>query len=149
MSAWVVNRKHIIYMVDCHRRIEANQQYDRRIVEPEKLAEYANMLWQENIKSVQHRYPDCVNKPENMPGPIGESFVILPEEFLKVSKPAPMSVADLAQLAKSIHCYEYQSCEHDEWNGSDAYLFCQMLRDDILRSLPGYDDAHWGGPLGE
>jgi hypothetical protein len=112
---------------------------------PESMAILGNMLWQENIKSVQCRYPDCVDHPENMPGPVGETFEILPTDFGKIPV-VPMTLSELVQIAKSISCYGYQSCEHDGWKKSEASTFCDGLKEDILRALPGWEEAKWGAP---
>lgn len=46
-----------------------------------------------------------------------------------------------AELAKGIANYEYQSCEHPEWESSEARAFCLAMKEAILSSLPGYDAA--------
>jgi hypothetical protein len=46
-------------------------------------------------------------------------------------------------LLKAINCYEYQSCEHDDWEKSQAYRFCDALRKMLIRELPGYEEAVW------
>ena len=45
------------------------------------------------------------------------------------------------EVLKAIGCYEYQSCEHDEWEESEAARFCAALRAAIVSRLPGYDAA--------
>ena len=49
-----------------------------------------------------------------------------------------------AQCAKLVDCFEYQACDWRHWEGSDAAKLCDMARSNILRSLPGYDEASWG-----
>lgn len=44
----------------------------------------------------------------------------------------------------ALSCYEYQSCEHPEWEGSRARGFCSEFRDCLIATLPGYEDASWG-----
>jgi hypothetical protein len=141
MSAWVVSRDHIVFMVKSHNRLN---RFDR--LNPEKMAALGNMLWQENIKSVQCRYPDCVDNPKNMPGPIGENFKLLPEDFLQFGSVKPKELGELVQLAKSISCYEYQSCEHAGWKDSEAHTFCAEMKESILLALPGWEEAKWGAP---
>jgi hypothetical protein len=51
---------------------------------------------------------------------------------------------DVVVLIKAIHCYEYQSCEHDEWEKSKAADYCTALESMLVHELPGYDAAPWG-----
>lgn len=99
------------------------------------------MLWNENIKSVSARFPN--EGVDTLPGPIGEDYRFMAidcdrygfEDFLK-----------LGQVAKSLDCYEYQSCEHDGWKDSQAHAFCEALRNLLLTRLPGFEEAEWGAP---
>jgi hypothetical protein len=45
---------------------------------------------------------------------------------------------------KNIHCYQYQSCEHEGWDASMARQFCTALLASLEHDVPGYDDAPWG-----
>jgi hypothetical protein len=86
------------------------------------------LLWRENMRSLAARYGDeekdlaeyCYQRPDR--------------DFT------------LAELLKLAHCYEYQSCEHDEWKESDALAFCRSLREALESKVPGYDAAPWGIP---
>lgn len=49
-----------------------------------------------------------------------------------------------AYAAKILDCYEYQACEHDEWEASKAARAIDGLRRQLLSSLPGYSAAPWG-----
>ena len=48
------------------------------------------------------------------------------------------------QLLKLIHCLDYQSCEHAEWEQSLAKTILMDLEGHIIPALPGYDEAPWG-----
>ncbi len=50
---------------------------------------------------------------------------------------------DPVAVLKAIQCYEYQSCEHPEWETSEAHEFCQALRSAAIDKLPGYSEAQW------
>lgn len=84
------------------------------------------MLWNENKRSVDHRYNEANDREVYT---FAESYVSNPVAILK-----------------AIDCYEYQSCEHDEWQQSEAFAFCQALRHAVISMLPGYDDAAWEIP---
>lgn len=49
----------------------------------------------------------------------------------------------VVELLKAIICYEYQACETDDWDDSEAALFCETLHSLLIRFLPGYDGAPW------
>jgi hypothetical protein len=80
------------------------------------------MLMTENRLSVNHRYDENeIEAPyvfDSLPGQVDPVVVL-----------------------KAIDCYEYQTCEHPEWHKSEAYAFCQALRDKMIHHLPGYDEA--------
>lgn len=44
-----------------------------------------------------------------------------------------------AEVAAMIDCYEYQSCEHEEWKTSDARKWCDWLRRVLWSLLPEYN----------
>jgi hypothetical protein len=84
------------------------------------------MLRAENVRSVNHRYDPA--GPGLEPG-----YAFTRKPF----KPDPVVIL------KALHCYEYQSCETDDWAHSEAARFCIQLRTRMIRRLPGYDSARW------
>lgn len=153
MSAYIVDREHIAFLVCAAMSrsisrhtftwyIKADQRNEQLgSGDLEKAVEVANMLWLENIKSVSHRYPG--ESSATLPGPIGGEFVI-------EAKHLPLWWAGFkpVNVLKACDCYEYQSCEHDGWESSDACAFINRLRAAAWHSLAGYDDAAWGAPEG-
>jgi len=148
MSAYMVSRKHIQYMVEAGFRHPGHHwnlswywngsRSEMRAGDYTEAERAGQMLWDENRKSIEARYPDCVDNPENMPGPIGESF-----EYGR-HKHSDVLGIDPVKTLKLIACYEYQACEHDGWEASEAHAYCQALRRSAINALPGYDDAPWG-----
>jgi hypothetical protein len=152
MSAYMVDRDHIQFLIEAAKSRRINRcggQFswwhdDRRSFLDKgpgtmTLTEAGQMLWDENRKSINARYPDCVGDDENLPGPIGESFVY-------VHRHNPCWSIDPVQVIKSCHCLRYQSCEHDAWEDSAACAFLDSLIDTATHALVGYDDAAWGAP---
>lgn len=160
MSAYIVEKKHILYLVEAatdrrigvphggcfswyHREVPALRHTARRrelhCGDYDRAAEVANMLWCENIKSVSHRYPN--ESSGTLPGPRNCGFVIEPHNFSSFT-----TDFDPIQVIKACHCYEYQSCEHPEWETSEAYCFIESLKSAAVRQLPGYESAAWGIP---
>lgn len=95
----------------------------------ENAREVGAMLWAENAASVAWLY----HGSEKAATPLGE---IYEPSWL----PLPYSAV---AVLKAIDCYEWQSCEHPGWHGSEAEAFCRYLRDRYISKLPGYDEAAW------
>ena len=101
--------------------------------------ECGRMLWGENLRSIEYRYPDTIEN-QMYPGP--GDFLGWPDVdqyTCKGLRPTPDPVA----ILKALDCYEYQSCEHPGWRTSNAHAFCEALRGKMICSLPGYRDAAW------
>ncbi len=151
MSAFVVSREHINYLVNAARtrgmgRDQGSMSWywkgkdnmNRSNASGENgmyETEIGQMLWDENIKSIHARYPDTTEHPENMPGPIGENFVFSFRHDSQEINPV--------QVIKLCHSYSYQSCEHEEWETSEAKGFIEALEHRAIFALPGYDEAEW------
>jgi hypothetical protein len=130
MSAFVVSKRHIDAMVTAalDGRHGMNLTWfgadgTRHEVTLATATETGAMLWATNVESVNYRYND--NEP------------LLDYSFESHDVPP-------VWVLKAIDCYEYQSCEHDGWKGSDASLFAEALRRHVVGMLPGYENAPWG-----
>lgn len=53
------------------------------------------------------------------------------------------------ELLGILNCFEYQACEVENWDTTEAYRFCCALRRRIEGMLPGAHDAPWGIRRGE
>jgi hypothetical protein len=131
MSAWIVTKKHIDYLVTAGIAAE--------VVQPSKADETGRMLWRECLQSVAYRYPYHVDGTR--PGPVGfkDSDV---DRYQWRETPVLTGGA----LAKTVGCYDYQSCEHPEYRDSEASKLIAELsrisgRDDGVK-YP--DDVPWG-----
>lgn len=139
MSAYICDRHHIAYLVraaETYRALDIRRNGHWIKITPNQVGQ---MLWDENIRSVSHRYPDC--DPHDLPGEINAApylFKMRPNDCWP-----NMSAA---QVLKSIQCLRYQSCEHPEWEESEAKQFINRLQQAAIRHLPKYDDLEWGAP---
>ena len=97
-----------------------------------------DLLVRENLSSIHSRYPDTVTDLENTPGPIAQYWL---REYVYRH---PARKPNVIEALKLIDCYEYQSCEHPEWPGSQAKKICDRLRCLLVSALPGYEKASWG-----
>lgn len=152
MSAYIVDRNHILYMVSAamSHTITTHGPFrwftadgirgELGSTDYRRAVEVANMLWNENVKSVRYRYSD--HAENDLPGPIGEDYKITLRDF----NGACFDSFKPVQVLKSCDCYVYQSCEHEAWPKSEARAFIESLRGGAWRALPGYDLAEWGAP---
>ena len=101
----------------------ANYQARARHMTASEATAVGRMLLFENMRSVSHRYDDPLDLPE---------YEYTPHDGL-----SPVAVL------KALSGFEYQACEHPGWKGSEAHAFCEALRDEAIRRLPGYDAAEW------
>lgn len=106
-------------------------------------ARAGQMLWDECVASVRYRYSGTATG--ELPGPIGETFVYAEHEGFPfhLHGRVPFTLYD---VAKAVRCYQYQSCEHPGWEGSEAKAFTDALVSAYLSAQPEYDAAEWGPP---
>lgn len=123
---------------------EASQEYEqrRRELTEETAGQVGAMLLAENRRSVDHRYAEEeIEEPYLYHRyPRNVSRAELRAQHEAGTLPRPLAPVD---ILKMIECYEYQSCEHPEWETSEAHAFCQALRMDQISKLEGYEDAPW------
>lgn len=84
-----------------------------------------NILYQENIRSVNFRYPDC-----------SQTALVTPK-FKNVID------TELFQAIKSLDCLAYQSSECPNWGESIARQFIKKIERDLIRNSEGYKLAEW------
>jgi len=143
MSAFIVNKSHINAMLQGAMAISQRYNTTHRWhhngewheLTPENADEIGQMLLDENIKSVSYRYQD--SSVTELPGQTDSEYLV-PFQFHPMGKvPKPI------ELIKITRCYEYQACEHEEWETSEAKAFCDSVIDNAIGNLPGYDEALW------
>lgn len=122
MSAWIVSKRHIDAIVTA--AINAG------LSRGKTADQLGDMLWRENVASVSYRYREA-----------------RPDVFYRFE---PNALNDPWSLVKQLDCYDYQSCEHPEWEDSEACAIVNDLRAHIVKSLgmplEYYKDAEqWGG----
>ena len=146
MSAFIVDRGHIRFLIDAGLRLPARLYEDNtlswrdRELTRETASAVGLMLWEECRRSVAYRYHD---EPDaDLPGPCEDG-----PRFGYVHTPCTKKI-DPVEVLKAIDCYSYQSCEHPEWEASEAHAFCASLRSCAISCLPGYEKAPWGAPEG-
>lgn len=155
MSAYIVDRNHIVYLLTAamSRRLNSCggtfswyagerpnlKRGELSSTDYRRAVEVANMLWSENVKSVRDRYD---HRGDDLPGPNDRNYTVTLADF----NGTVWDSTEPVQVLKACDCYEYQSCEHDGWPASEAHAFIEGLRGRAWRALVGYDDAKWGAP---
>lgn len=123
MSAWICSKRHIDALV--------TPLYETT---PELATRTGQMLWQQNIRSVnkiyggpmpslQYQFEPCTTKMTED----GDRILV-----------EPLTTVDVLKLLDS---YEYQSCEV-EFQGA-VVRFCNSLRKHLVSNLNGYKNATW------
>jgi hypothetical protein len=107
-------------------------------------SQFGQILWDENIRSVAHRYPGCAEFKDgewmvgDIPGPCDETFVYRHVRAFGWT-PEP------GDIFRTISCLDYQSCETDDWKQTWAWeamydlrvSWCHRVRG--TKSRPGHD----------
>ena len=149
MSAYIVDRNHIRFLVASALHVNERGRFhdygfrwhdgkSGHQLDQYNATRIGQMLWDECINSVKYRYPEP--NEHGLPGPIEETFIY---EHIP---PGPSFEPTPAQIIKAVRCYQYQSCEHPEWETSSAHAFCNELIMGITSLLPDYEEAPWGAP---
>jgi len=116
MSAFIVSRNHIAALV------EAMYRYDvalKPCLEPEQLGQ---LLWDENITSVQYRYHG--DALVDLPGPLNENYCYMQHTATTTIRRFIAKPTNVFMIAC---CYIYQSCEHPAWENSQAFQIVNAL----------------------
>lgn len=126
MSAFICNLSHIDVLVQPNRRSYAYF-HAGELHEDKTRSEIGQILHDENVRSVNHRYGSTV-KPD----------------VYKFRHPARRYSA--VEVLKAVSCLDYQSCETRDWPETAAYKILQDIKSMAINKLPGYDAAAWEIP---
>jgi len=138
-SDWTVDPRYVRGLrehVNALPKHEAQARGLENLCDYELATLYADLLYQENIRSVRARYPD--DKWDDLPGPNIKPLhiVVRPEHFMRREwRLQPVEI--LVMLAS----WEYQSCETGDYETTLAWKLAQQIKEAAIRALPGYDKA--------
>jgi len=115
MSAWIVDQRHIDFMVAAMMRSEAVPQagIDRNAIGHE--------LWSENFDSVNFRYDEYEPVPAYT--------------FEAIALPDLDTGQGLLFTHRAFACYQYQACEHPAWHDSRAAAWTGTMLDHLARAI--------------
>lgn len=118
MSAFICNHSHVTALAVYVAR--------NRILGWTDANEIGEMLHTENVRSVNYRYNETTEA-----------------DFAMCTWAASHQFSEV-QIIKAARCLRYQSCEHPDWDASDACkILEEIIGDDATHNLPGYDEAEW------
>lgn len=128
MSAFVVSAIHVnaivSYAIDANASFYfANQRTDIGLSNAQEIGA---ILFQENCRSVNHRYRETDSG--DGPAYIFKRFKI------------PLTPVEAIKLC---HCLAYQSNETDDWEETKACRILHEIQEAATRKLPDYDKAPW------
>jgi hypothetical protein len=126
MSAFIVTDTHINALVRYASRHKITVAYGNPTMRLNVSAheqEVAQLLIDENIKSVNYRYSEAETS------------------LIEYDRGAPILSA--IEAIKAAQCLRYQSCEHPEYENSLADKFIEAIIADAIPRLEGYDSAQW------
>lgn len=133
MSAFQVNPEHIGAIAKWairHNRGARFTSYWNGSTRDYYFEDICTVLANECFRSVRTRYPKGP-----LPGPTAFS-----DSPVQVTEPMS-TFADLSpvDVLKACQSYEYQSCEIDDWDQSEAYALVERIKDAAIHALPGFD----------
>ena len=126
MSAFVCSDAHIKTLAVFAAR---GDRYTRKW---DQVQEFADVLYRQNVRSVDHRYNDKTGLTLH-PGPR-----VTPQEAMFFAIPDPVVILKLA------NCYSYQACETEDYDSTEAAKIIASVTQAAIRLLPGYNEAPWG-----
>jgi hypothetical protein len=123
MSAFLCNKSHITalaaYAAKRDRMLGCSP--DPKVV--------GKMLHDENVKSFNYRYDDRYAEETRSP--------------FKLCIWAQNHDFSTIQIIKAAGCLRYQSCEHPEYENSEAAKLVNAIIDQAVTELDGYETAAW------
>ena len=124
MSAYLVSDEHLNYLVSfaSDQRVTWWDGKTRPGIYGQEQSVF-NKLFRANVESVNARYK------ENTPP--------MPSRFRYRSDATPI------QVLKACSCFDYQACEVDDYDQTEAATIVDAIRRAAIRSLQGYEEAAW------
>lgn len=140
MSAFIVNPHHLDVMLSYFNRhdgyvtLRKKQIPDDALIEErwytlrgsdiDELRTMKQILSDQNCRSINERYN------EQKAPPIAE-FHLVHRKFSPVD------------IIKACNCYEYQACETEDYQQTDAARISDAIRSTAIGNLAGYEEAAW------
>ncbi|HBD95161.1 MAG TPA: hypothetical protein DC057_13430 [Spirochaetia bacterium] len=121
MSAFIVNKKHIDYLVSA--LYYSNKDYQNKYMDIQELNKIGQTLVNANYKSVNYRYNESEKPYKYIFSQIFTIYFI--------------------QTLKAINCLDYQSCEYPGWERSKAKKILNQIKDQCIYHLTDSNKYQW------
>lgn len=146
MSAWTISENHVRVIVQSLYKYSVLEFRAKDI--PYSPIKLGQLLWEENYRSVNHRYQGEYETPHYTQG----STAVCRYEGTPIGTVWEVTRQPIVVL-KLVRCYVYQSCEHPTWEASAACALTEVLSivlhtvlgcaDGEAVKLAAYDAAPW------
>jgi hypothetical protein len=125
MSAFIVTDTHINALVRyaSRHKVGIYYQHSSRLNTYDNEQAMAQILLDENVKSVNYRYGDS--------------------ETMSINYDPGAPILTAIQAIKAAQCLKYQSCETPDYEQSIAFKFIEAIISDAIPRLDGYESASW------
>ena len=130
MSAYLVEEHHIAYLAQYYK---ASYQGER---DSREVYAIADILAKANLDSIAYRYPSDHETPD--------TDAMYTAGCYDLANSALWNAFDPRQVIMSARCYEYQACEPDNYDQSDAAKIINQIIRDAASKLS--DGKNWGAP---
>lgn len=97
-----------------------------------------------NLASVEYRYSDLDGKSAEFFCGETSNEAYIDRCIALAEARSFLSTLPNAAIGKMAHCFDYQACEHPNYKqGNYAYDLIRQIYSELVRQLPGYEDAPW------
>lgn len=129
MSAFLMSKTDIDILVTAFARLKP---HGRKLL---NLNAFGLTLWRENAASVTFRYR---HKPRAELEAAFPDLAVIERYRFKTVLARPEAVAQIAA------CYDYQTCEHDGYEASEARQIYLAIAAAYPETMPGAGEMPWG-----
>ena len=92
---------------------------------------FQELLLRQNLRSLHARYPDKVEQPS-------------PDQLKVYQHTHGVVGLGIVDILKCVQCWQYQSCETDDYQATQAWKYSHYVLSALISRLPGYEKAAWG-----
>jgi hypothetical protein len=131
MSCFICDEKHISALAGYAEVVERDY---HRLGGSRSPKQIAKILYDANVRSFAARYE-------------GRHAEDICEFEFDARAALKGSHANSVSIIKSASCFEYQACEFEDWETSEAKKIIRAITSHAISKLPGYEQAAWGSPV--
>jgi len=139
MSAYLMDQQTVGLLAHFAVESEASHYGECYGLNLETTDQVVEALTRSNLISLAARYPDDQDPAASFMGMPKRQYITECKQEAKRAWSVPV-----VEILKSCSCFEYQSCEYDDWHKSTAHKVITAIRKECINRLPGYEEAQWG-----